>query len=501
MRRSHIACTALLLFCLAPVIARAGETVRISGGTGALESNGASHFPTVSANGRYVAFQSLASNLVPNDTNNTYDIFVYDGWNGTTERVSVASDGTQADDGSFNAMISADGRYVTFESYATNLVADDTNGWPDIFVHDRQTGLTERVSLHTDGTEPDDQCTDPDITPDGRYVVFMAKASNLVTPPVTNDDYDIYIRDRLTNTTERVSVASDGTGGNGRSSHPAVSDDGRFVSFYSYADNLIASDTNNVADVFLRDRLTGQTVRVSLDSNGQQATNRSFDADLSPDGSLVVFQSWAPLVADDMNGAWDIYLRDMAAGTIERISVDDAGLEANGASVWESISEDGRFVAFTSQATNLVPGDTNAVQDVFLRDRLRHRTTRLSVSSDGVEADAMCFAPIVARDGRTVVFASNATNLIPDDTNNRQDVFLHHPFAVADRDGDGDVDLTDYAAFLTCYNGPAQPPGAPGCDPTDFDHDGDVDLSDYGTFLACFNGPGVPPAATCPPAG
>src|SRR3989344_1183863 len=213
--------------------------------------------------------------------------------NGTTEMVSVASDGTQGNDVSFNSSISADGRYVVFGSYASNLVNGDTNNTDDVFIHDRQTGQTTRVSISSSGIQGNDFSTGASISADGRYVAFQSMASNLVSND-TNNAMDIFVHDRQTSETTRVSVASDGTEANGMSSNYAtISSGGRFIGFSSEASNLVSGDTNGVWDVFIHDRQGGQTTRVSASSSGIQGNNVSAGGAFSADARYVTFWSQA----------------------------------------------------------------------------------------------------------------------------------------------------------------------------------------------------------------
>ena len=281
---------------------------------------------------------------------------------GTTERVSVDSAGGEGNgpQGSFSADISADGRFVAFESLHINLVPGDTNNTVDVFVHDRQTDTTERVSVATDGTQGNNESRSPAISADGRFVAFESVASNLV-PGDTNNQFDVFVHDRQTGIMERVSVATDGTQANSFGSLiAAVSADGRFVCFSSNASNLVPGDTNNTVDVFVHDRQTGTTERVSVDSLGNQGNMISNCGDISADGRFVVSLSGASnFVPGDTNGFQDVFVHDRQTGTIERVSVDSLGNQANDHSFSGAISADGRFVAFYSSATNLVPGDTN----------------------------------------------------------------------------------------------------------------------------------------------
>ncbi len=202
-----------------------------------------------------MAFESNASNLVSGDTNGRPDVFVHDRQTGATERVSMASDGTQGNSDSGSPALSTDGRYVVFRSWATNLVPNDTNNMGDVFVHDRQTGETTLVSVASDGTQANRHSYSRSITFDGRYVVFYSDADNLV-PGDTNGTWDVFVHDRQTGTTERVSVASDGTQPNNFSNDPAITDDGRYVAFRSDASNLAPGDTNGYEDIFVKDLWT-----------------------------------------------------------------------------------------------------------------------------------------------------------------------------------------------------------------------------------------------------
>src|SRR5947207_2433895 len=311
----------------------------------------------------------------------------------TTERVSVSSAGNEQiglppDGPTPPPSISANGRFVAFDSPATNLVAGDTNGRSAVFVHDRRSGTTERVSVDSAGDQGNSYSgtiiRDYGVTmsADGRFVAFVSAATNLVAGD-TNGVADVFVHDRQTRTTERVSVDSAGTEGNGASIFSEISADGRFVAFWSSATNLVPGDTNGVADVFVHDRQTRTTERVSIDSAGYQANSASTYSAISADGRFVAFVSTATnLVPGDTNGGQDVFVHDRRTGTTERVSVDSAGTESNGSSERPAISADGRFVAFWSSATNLAPGDTNSLIDVFVHDRRAPAPTTTTVSFD-----------------------------------------------------------------------------------------------------------------------
>jgi len=375
--------------------------------------------------GRYVAFKSDASNLVAGDNNGSSDIFLHDTQTGTTTRVSVDSAGTEANDNSFRAALSADGRYVAFESIASNLVAGDNNRTWDIFLHDTQTGITTRVSVDSAGTEGNGGSYWAALSADGRYVAFESIASNLVAGD-NNGVRDIFLHDTQTGITTRVSVDSAGTEGNFSSNRAALSAGGRYVAFESTARNLVAGDDNGTRDIFLHDTQTGTTTRVSVDSAGTEANGDSYFPALSADGRYVAFESGASnLVAGDDNGTRDIFLHDTQTGITTRVSVDSAGTEANGDSYFPALSADGRYVVFTSDASNLVAGDDNGTRDIFLHDTQTGTTTRVSVDSAGTEANGDNYRAALSADGRYVAFESGASNLVAGDNNGAWDVFLH----------------------------------------------------------------------------
>ena len=429
-------CSMLLLLALiltpaGSVRAMPGNTTRVSVATGGGQANSGSFDPSISADGRYVAFVSAATNLVSGDTNGAWDIFVHDRQTGQTTRVSVATGGGQANLDSLDPSISADGRYVAFVSAATNLVSGDTNNFQDIFVHDRQTGQTTRVSVASDGTQANGHSYAPSISADGRYVAFASLASNLVSGD-TNGAWDVFVHDRQTGETTRVSVASDGTQAIGFffGSSPSISADGRYVAFDSWATNLVSGDTNDKPDVFVHDRQTGQTTRVSVSSDGTQANNGAIYPSISADGRYVAFESNSTnLVSGDTNSVTDIFVHDRQTGQTTRVSVSSDGTQANGGPGWSgnpsSISADGRYVAFHSYADNLVSGDTNSATDIFVHDRQTGVTTRVSIASDGTQANGFSASPSISADGRYVAFMSGATNLVSGDTNNDWDVFVH----------------------------------------------------------------------------
>jgi Tol biopolymer transport system component len=395
---------------------------RVSVDSAEVQANGDSYYPSVSADGRYVAFYSAADHLVPGDTNGTYDVFVRDIEAKTTRRVSVSSAGEQGDGASEWASITPDGRYVAFFSYASNLVSGDTNQLRDIFVHDLVTSTTQRVNLTTAGGQASlGDSVFPSLSSDGRYVAFMSYATNLVSGD-TNGVGDIFVRDLVASTTERVSVNDAGAQGTGASYFPRMSDTGLVV--FNSSSVLVSGDTNGAQDVYVRDLAADTTRLVSLNDAGAQGDATSERPSITSNGRYVAFASSATnLVTGDTNGNYDIFVRDLVTNTTRRVSVNDAGAEVSGTSQAASMSANGRYVAFSSTATTLVSGDTNDTYDVFVRDLVANTTHRLSVNNLGTQGNNASDVPSISADGRYVVFQSLATNFVTD-TNNALDVFI-----------------------------------------------------------------------------
>lgn len=402
-------------------------TQRVISGTGGAVPDGMSVDPVLSASGDVVVFVSRARNLIAGETLDPlldhWQVYAYDRATHTLERISVTPTGLPGNGSSGGSppAVSADGRFVAFTSRASNLVPGDTNNAADIFVRDRQTATTQRVSIADSGAQGNRDSYLPAISGDGRFVAFISQATNLV-PGDTNNLADVFIHDRQAQTTRRVSVSVTGVQANGSSglAAPALSSEGRFVAFASHATNLVAGDTNGVADVFVYDRQSGGIERISMAHNGVQADGPSSSPTISGDGRYVAFLSSAQnLVSGAQNGHNHVYLRDRQSGQIERVSVGHDGNLANGPSYSPVISGDGRFIAFASAADNLVSGDTNGTLDIFLHDGLSGQIERVSIASNGggentqspIQANGLAWRPTLGGYGRYVAFESTATNL------------------------------------------------------------------------------------------
>jgi hypothetical protein len=509
-----------------------GLTERASVSSAGVEGDNTSAQTTVSDDGRYVAFASYASNLVPDDVAlcdspvgpvSCFDVFVRDRRMGRTVRVSVADDGSEAAcppgtdlfGCSADPALSKSGRWVAFDSIATNLVAGDANGTRDVFVHDRDAdrdGVFDEpgaianvlVSVTSAGVQGDDSSSAAAISADGRHVAFVSLAR--LVPGDRNLHADVYVHDRDTDgdgvfdepgavATICASAAGDGTVGNGFAEFPAISADGRHVVFDAFANNLVPGDTNFARDVFAHDRDADRdgvydepgavaTRRLSVSSDGAQSDYESFAADVSADGRYVAFSSWAStLVPDDppdcrgsYPGCSDIFVRDRdadadgrydepGATTTTRVSLSTAGVPGDEDSLFPTLAAGARLVAFQSYASNLVPGDDGRASDVFVRDRDTDgdgildepgavATERVSVTPGGRGGNSDSEDAALATSGVVVAFTSFASNLVRGDRNGAPDAFVRDRAAVACSGLRATIVGSDGADFLTGTPGP-----------------------------------------------
>jgi Tol biopolymer transport system component len=359
---------------------------------------------SLSADGRYVAFDSLAENLVAGADGG---VFVRDTRGSTTAAVSVRANGT-VDDFADTPAVSGDGRFVAFVSDDAGLVPGGNDNFFQVFLRDLTAGVTTRISSKPNGNQGTDDSDHPSLSRDGRYVAFESDSPGLVAGD-TNGTTDVFVRDRTAGTTQRISVLSTGAQADYGGEAPSISADGRYVAFAS-ADTLIPADTDGFYDVYVRDRVANTTTLASVRSAGGTPNANSIDAVISGNGRFVAFTTTATDVDGiaDTNGATDVFVRDLVAGTTQRVSRAGGGGVAQGAASRPAISGDGRYVAYESTAPDVVPSDTNGVADAFLFDRNSSTTSRISTNQDGSQLAQGGTRPSVSGDGRVAVFASAA---------------------------------------------------------------------------------------------
>ncbi|MDF2812339.1 MAG: hypothetical protein K0S56_3370, partial [Microvirga sp.] len=405
-----------------------GEVSLVSSGGEGVAANNVSESAAISADGRYVVFQSTATNLAPGATIGWAQIYRKDMMTGAIELVSTPDGFAPGNLASSSAQISHDGRYVTFLSDATSLVGADGNGLSDAFRNDMVTGEMTLVSFADDlQAQANDSVDMVRISADGRYVLFDTDADNLVVNDV-NGSRDVFRKDLHTGEIVLVSTASDGTQAESGTSSGDIqmSADGRYVVFVSGSANLVPGGTNGRDHVFRKDLHTGETLLVSTGGGAAsaQANNSSGSPSVSDDGRYVVFSSGADnLVAGDTNGTTDVFRKDLLTGEIVRLTAPSPAQgfeEANGASTMGSVSADGRFLVFESSASNLIPNGTSAFA-VFQKNLETGAITVLSVDLNGVSRQAT--GSEVSETGRYVTFESTANNLVAGDTNNAGDIF------------------------------------------------------------------------------
>ncbi len=392
-----------------------------------------------SADGHLIAFDDAADNLVAHDTNHAFDIFVRNTTTETTTRVSVGPHRRQANGNSVNPSISDNGRIVAFDTDASNLIKRDGNGEDDVFVRNLSTGRTGLISVTTDGKPGNGGSRLAAISAGGRYISFASSSSNLIKHDRNRHRADIFLYDRRMHRIKLVSIAEGGHGGNASTSTRSdVSANGRYVTFSSRASNLVPGDTNGKADIFVRDLRAKKTFLVSHDFASGPADGASYSPSISAGGNVVAFSTDAgdlinPLSpSSDSNGFTDVYSYTRDLDLLQRLSVSSSSAQGDGVSGGPQlgptpISSDGRYVAFGSAAGNLVASDGNGDSDIFIRDQSGHTTTRASVSATGAEANSYSDVPGLSADGRYVTFRSFATNLTPVGAPNLQRLFVRGP--------------------------------------------------------------------------
>lgn len=422
---------AVVEWCPGPCIDALGNgtTERLNIGASQVEADAPSLSPGIIRSGQMVVFESDATNLVANDTNGVRDVFVHDRATNTIIRVSRSESGTQSNGASYAAAIAGDGTYVAFVSDATNLVANDTNGRPDIFVRDIVNGIVSRVSVATGGFQSTPTAQGlgrPSISDDGRYVAFASDAPDLVVGD-SNGRSDVFLHDRHSGATTRISVGPSNTNSNNDSRYAYISGDGTTVAFSSLASNLVSGDTNAAVDVFVSDVQNGVVERISVSSGGAESNSSSYATGISRDGKFVAFYGGADnLVANDTNAVTDVFIRDRIGTVTTRCSVDVNGGELTGASFWPALSSDGRFVSFVSYAMGQTVCQSNPFPNIYKRDLVLAKTTIASIGAGNVQSGGPSdiSLPDISDDGLLVVFSSIAPNLVANDTNGVADVFV-----------------------------------------------------------------------------
>ena len=466
------------------------QTTLVSTSAGGLQGNGESaalseeQLITVSADGRYVCFTSLASDLVPGDGNRVRDVFVKDRQTGAIERVSVGPAGVEGDGPSTLARMTPDARFVVFESSATNLVPGDANGQVDIFLRDRQLGTTELVSVTTGGLQAESYSRFASVSGDGRYVAFTSNAVAYAGIDHAFID-NVYMRDRQLGVTTTVTASMDGDGGNGISQRPLLSADGSVVVFVSLSSDLAPGPIDPaVFNLYAYDVASGTTALLTVGVGGVPSNGNSFAPQVTPDGRRVIMASFASnlTAGGDLSAGRDLFVIDRTTGTTVMANLNSSGVQANGTGVGSfSIDAAGRFVTFRSDGTNLVASDTNGLNDLFRRDMLTGQTTLVSIGFDGSPADgATAHTSAQSQDGTVVVFGSVATNLVASDTNGFGDIFARfYPLPLpGDLNGDGAVNGADLGLVLGSWGGTGG----------DLNGDGTTDGADLGIVLGGWTG-------------
>lgn len=418
----------LALFCAGP--AQSAETVRVSVNSAGMVTMQPSADAAISGDGRYIVFHSRGALILPDEDSGDYpddDVFLRDVSDGTLTRISVNSAGVEQPGESWGASVADDGVHVAFTSSA-RLASGDSTVYRDVFVRNRDTLRTVLVSKSYMGTAANRDSQNAVISPNSYRVAYASRASNLVEGD-TNDYWDVFLKYTGSSVSVMASVNSEGEQSNGNSSvydSPALSEDGLIVAFTSFANNLAAGDDNAQPDVFVRDVLDRTTTLISCSNAGDPGNGESGTPSISYDGRYVAFRSTASnLVPDDTNGVSDVFVRDRQTGQTERVSINLTGEQGNNHSFDPSVSSTGRFIAFHTLADNLVDDDANDALDVVVHDRETGVTRLVSTNQAGEVANGHSEFPAISAGGRYIAYQSRATDLIADDRNLAQDIFRH----------------------------------------------------------------------------
>lgn len=390
------------------------------------QSNNHSYSANLSADGRYVVFVSESTGFVPNDTNMVRDLFLYDTQTCQYERVSDALDGTQANGMVETFAISSDARYIAFTTWATNLIPGDTvNNALNVYVRDRQLGTLIRIRAY-DGSEPLSSLEYPSMSADGRYIAFQSAAWNLI-PGDTNERQDIFVYDRQTNSLERIWEGYDGQQSNGFSEKPRIAAEGRYVVFASNATNWVSGEPIDTQyDLYRYDRQSGVVQRVNVAANGSLVASPSQHVRPSGDGEYILFGAQSNGMFNPPINDLQVRIirRDMVAAQNQLVSQTSDGIPTNASSFVNYLSPNGRWALYSTESAQFHSGDTNGAWDVIVRDMQTGTSRLVSMTAGGIVGNADSFDGVISADGRYVTFFSDASNLVPGDTNNKTDVFL-----------------------------------------------------------------------------
>lgn len=429
----------------------ANGIIRVSNNTSGMVSNGTAYRPHISRDGQYIVYESEATDLISGDSNGQGDIFLYSVASGSLSRISEPSGGGESNNWSRDPSTSETGLYTVFTSNASNLVVNDTNGFSDIFVYNRANNQLKRVSVASNGTQADLFSNNPAISANGRFIVFMSAAQNLTTLPHPLVNYQVFLHDRNPDKdavwdepgqilTVPVSINDSGDLANnfaGFTGRLAVSDDGMTIAFTSEATNLVPNDTNGVADVFIHRRDPDhngvpdepgktETIRISVSSSGAQGNDYSFDPQMDSDGDLIVFTSLASnLVSGDTNGREDVLVYNRITGTTQRVSVSSSGAQSPGGGGAPDISADGRYVTFHGNDSTLTsPTCLSMLDCVYRHDRQTGSTELITFQPDGSPSGGHTYQPSMGEGGNKIVFLSENGYLVGNSSNNKTNVYL-----------------------------------------------------------------------------
>ncbi len=414
----------ILVASAPPVSAAVGDITLASTSDTGTKGNRESREPQISDDGSVVAFRSKARNLDPADTDAIFDIYAKHLGSGDIQLASITSTGTKSNGTSEQPTLSGDGTLVAFQTKASNLDANDTDTLSDIYVKNLSTGALTLVSQTKAGTKSNGVSDEADISADGTMVSFRSTATNLV-PADTDTVPDVYEKNLVTGDLSLVSVNGTGTKGNAHSGRPSLSSDGALIAFRSKSTNLLAADPDSAFDIYLKNMSTGSLRLVSADASGTDGNGASTTPMLSSDGTLVAFRSSASnLLAADSDNIYDIYVKNMTTGGLILASTTGTGTKSNGSCVNPSLSADGTAVAFGSFATNFDARDTDTVQDAYVKFLGSGALVLASTSATGTKGNANTLFPWISGDGSLVTFRSDANNLVAGDTDHTGDVYV-----------------------------------------------------------------------------